>query len=82
MNLFSSFFYFLELLNNNSKSNKLHDQIFWYKAEPHSDFKLGSKEFWDISKDLNSDDEDESYDPNSAQKRGAGPRISVKKSRW
>jgi hypothetical protein len=70
------------VVNNNAKSNKLQDQIFWYKAEPHSDFKLGSKEFWDISKDLNSDDEDESYDPNSAQKRGAGPRINVKKSRW
>ena len=70
------------VVNNNAKSNKLQDQIFWYKAEPHGDFKLGSKEFWDISKDLNSDDEDESYDPNSSKKRGAGPKISVKKSRW
>ena len=70
------------VVNNNAKSNKLQDQIFWYKAEPHGDFKLGSKEFWDISKDLNSDDEDDSYDPNSSKKRGAGPKISVKKSRW
>jgi hypothetical protein len=70
------------VVNNNAKSNKLQDQIFWYKAEPHGDFKLGSKEFWEISKDLNSDDEDESYDPSNAHKRGAGPKISVKKSRW
>ena len=70
------------VINNNSKSNKLQDQIFWYKAEPHADFKLGSKQFWDLSKDLNSDDEEESYDPNSVKKRGAGPKINVKKSKW
>ena len=70
------------VINNNSKSNKLQDQIFWYKAQAHTNFRLGSKEFWDLSKDINSDDEDEIYDPNSVQKRGAGPKISVKKSKW
>ena len=70
------------VINNNSKSNKLQDQIFWYKAQNHTNFKLGSKEFWELSKDINSDDEDEIYDPNSAQKRGAGPKIQVKKNKW
>jgi hypothetical protein len=70
------------VINNNSKSNKLQDQIFWYKADHHGDFKLGSKEFWEISKDLNSDDEDEMYDPSNDKKRGAGPKINVRKSRW
>lgn len=69
------------VIDNNSKSNKLQDQIFWYKAEPHGDFKLGSKEFWEASKDLDSDDE-EPYDPN-AGRNNKGPRISVKKkSKW
>jgi hypothetical protein len=71
------------VINNNVKSNKLHDQIFWYKAEPHTDFKLGSKEFWELSKDINSDDEDEIYDP--VAQRGQhqrGPKINVRKSRW
>ena len=67
------------VVSNNSKSNKLEDQIFWYKASPHKDFKLGSKEFWDMSKDLGSDDEEETYDPTTSRK---GPRINVKKSRW
>ena len=70
------------VINNNSKSNKLQDQIFWYKAEPHTNFKLGSKEFWEISKDIDSDDDDDLYDPNSAARRGTGPKISVKKSKW
>ena len=70
------------VINNNAKSNKLQDQIFWYKAQNHSNFRLGSKEFWELSKDINSDEEDEVYDPNSAQKRGSGPKIQVKKSKW
>jgi len=70
------------VINNNSKSNKLQDQVFWYKAENHNDFKLGSKEFWELSKGVNSDDEDEKYDPNSIKKRGAGPKINVKKTKW
>ena len=67
------------VVSNNAKSNKLEDQIFWYKATKHGDFKLGSKEFWEMSKNLDSDDEEESYDPNSQVR---GPRINVKKSKW
>jgi len=70
------------VINNNSNSNKLHDQIFWYKANSHKDFKLGAKEFWEMSKDINSDDDDELYNPEASRKKGAGPRINVKKSKW
>lgn len=71
------------VINNNAKSNKLDDQIFWYKAANHGDFKLGAKEFWELSKDIGSDDDDdEPYDPNAARKQ-RGPRINVKKtSKW
>jgi hypothetical protein len=69
------------VINNNVKSNKLQDQIYWYKADSHKDFKLGSREFWEISKDLNSDDEEELYDPNIRTNR-SGPKINVKKNRW
>jgi len=70
------------VINNNSKSNKLQDQVFWYKADAHNDFKLGSKEFWELSKDMQSDDEDEKYDPGNVKKRGQGTKISVKKTKW
>ena len=69
------------VINNNAKSNKLNDQIFWYKAENHPDFKLGSKEFWDLSKDMGSDDEGEAYDPSKSKKKNA-TNINVKKSKW
>ena len=69
------------VINNNAKSNKLQDQIFWYKAQQHGPFKLGSKEFWEISKNLGSDDEyEKSYDPATAKSKG--PKINVKKSKW
>jgi len=70
------------VINNNAKSNKLQDQVFWYKADNHGDFKLGSKEFWELSKNIGSDDEDEQYDPNNVKKKGQGPKISVKKTKW
>jgi len=70
------------VINNNAKSNKLNDQIFWYKAENRPSFRLGSKEFWDISKEMGSDDEGEQYDPSKSKKRNA-VSINVKKStRW
>ena len=71
------------VINNNSKSNKLQDQIFWYRAEPHGPFKLGSKEFWELSKNINSDDEEmETYDPTANRKKNS-VQISVKKkTKW
>jgi hypothetical protein len=70
------------VIHNGSKSNKLQDQVFWYKADAHNDFKLGAKEFWEMSKNLGDADEEESYDPNKVKKRAAGPRIDVKKTKW
>ena len=37
------------VINNNAKSNKLEDQVFWYKASEHDDFKLGAQEYWDYA---------------------------------
>lgn len=67
------------VINNNSKSNKLTDQIFWYKAEPHANFKLGSKEFWELSKNMPPEDKDK-YDPKAVKKNVQ--QIQVKKTRW
>jgi hypothetical protein len=68
------------VINNNAKSNKLQEQVFWYKADSHGDFKLGSKEFWELSKNYNSDEE-EQYNPDNEKKRGA-TKINVRKSKW
>ena len=70
------------VIDNNSKSNKLIDQIFWYKAEKRTDFKLGSKEFWELSKDIVSDDEDgDQYNPDAGRRKNV-QKINVRKSKW
>jgi hypothetical protein len=70
------------VIHNNAKSNKLTDQVYWYKASSHPDFKLGSKQFWDLSKQYSSEKSEPVYDPSSAQKRRPGQTINVKKSRY
>jgi hypothetical protein len=71
------------VINNNAKSNQLKDQIFWYKAEGSKPpFKLGSKEFWDISKSMGDDDDDEEYDPSKDKKKKNAQQITVKKNKW
>ena len=67
------------VIHNNAKSNSIQDMCFWYKAETHPDFKLGGKEYWDMSKGLDSDDDEEAYDPSKTTKRLKGPPINVKK---
>jgi len=70
------------VINNNVKTNKLQDQVFWYKADGHNDFRLGSKEYWNLSKGYDSDDDDEKYDPDANKKKKNGQNIKVKKSKW
>ena len=73
------------VINNNAKSNKLEDQVFWYKAEPHDDFQLGASEFWQYhSQNFNPDfdDEDESMNINEMRSSKKGPIINVKKNTY
>jgi len=71
------------VIHNGSKSNKIQDQIFWYKADTRPDFKLGSKQFWEASAQLQDDsDEDDEYDPNVGKKKKNGGNIMVKKTKW
>ena len=38
------------VIDNTTRSNKIHEQVYWYKAQDHADFKLGSKQFWDVKR--------------------------------
>lgn len=71
------------VIDNTTKSNKLQDQVFWYKAEDHGNFTMCSAEAWQLhnANSKNSDDEDdeELYTPEMFHKNKKTPRISVKK---
>ena len=65
----------------NSESNKLQDQVFWYKASPHPDFRIGAKEFWDAHRDNfgnDTDDDEEMFDASQYEKKNK-VRLSVNK---
>lgn len=36
------------VIDNTTKSNKIEDQVFWYKAANHPSFKLGAPVFWKV----------------------------------
>ena len=69
------------VMNNNTRSNKLEDSIFWYKAAIQGDFRIGAPEFWKHNATFYRDREEEdvnSYDPASG-KHLRGPSILVRK---
>ena len=47
------------VINNNAQSNKLTDQVFWYKADKRPDFKIGSPEYWAYSKNNYTEDNEQ-----------------------
>jgi hypothetical protein len=54
------------VIDNNAKSNKLEDQVFWYKAAPRPDFRMCAPELWVHSaNNMRDDDEGDDFDPAS-----------------
>ena len=72
------------VINNNAKSNRIEDQVFWYKAEPHCPFRIGASEFWKLSEEIcgegEEDDEDGGMFDASTIKQKRGPQVSVRKA--
>lgn len=70
------------VINNTTKSNKLEDQVFWYKADEHPSYTIGSKEMWELhNQQINDDgmeDDEDMFDMDQFKKRSQH-RINVKK---
>jgi len=66
---------------NGIQSNKLEDQVFWYKASDHPPFKMCDDSLWVDNKPFSSAmlAQDE-YSQGSVQKKNSGPWIHVKKT--
>ena len=70
------------VLQINSASNKLEDQVFWYKAKNHDNFRIAIDEFWIISEEKEKEKlrreeaEEEMFDIGQLQKKG--PKVNVK----
>ena len=65
---------------NNVSSNRLEDQVFWYKADDHPPFRMFDQSLWVDNKPFQSamlalDD----YNPMAFKKKNAGPSVWVRK---
>lgn len=68
------------VISNNAKSNMLEDQVFWYKAEGHDDFKIGAPAFWDYhNRNYNEEQDEDEFDPSRINARRNKVYINVNK---
>ena len=71
------------VIHNNAKSNKLEDQVFWYKASDHEDFRVGAAEYWEYhTRNNDEQDEDDHYqefDTRDPRARKRGTRVNIHK---
>jgi hypothetical protein len=72
------------VIDNTSKSNKLEDNIFWYEADDHPPFTVGSKEYWlihnqNIADDCEDEPEEEMFDIKSYSQKKNTQCINIKK---
>ena len=75
------------VIDNKVQSNKLEDQVYWYKASDHSSFQMCSQELWDIQaleeekKEMGygTQEAEEPYNPDALKIKKNVPKISVYK---
>ena len=67
------------VLKNNTNSNYLKDQVFWYRAGKPRTFKIGHRQFWEMSESLGGDDADDDIAlPGVNNKKGV--QVNVRKT--
>jgi len=68
------------VLDNTSKSNRIEDCVFWYKAKIRKNFRVGSDAMWaEHKKNYTKKSSTEKNDPNAAARNRNSQRITVKK---
>lgn len=74
------------VINNISRSSKLEDCVFWFEADVHPPFSVGSREFWQKHNECaaadNDDDAEEQFDPllYQSKKNKNIPMLNIKKT--
>jgi hypothetical protein len=69
------------VIDNTTKSNKIEDMVYWYKADEHGAFKIGAPAFWEYHNNnfTSADTEHEPDLSDVARAKRKGPVVSVKK---
>ena len=72
------------VIHNSSRSNKLEEQVFWYKADAHENFRTCTPEAWVYSQENYIEDDEDLEDNNTSleeyiQSKRKGPYLKIKK---
>ena len=68
------------VIHNGSKSNKLEDQVYWYKADNHENFRVCCPEAWEFSdQNYNPDEDEDNQDVSQLYKKKAKVNLRIKK---
>ena len=68
------------VIHNGAKSNKIEDQVFWYKADNHEDFKICCQEAWEYSnQNYNPNEDDENYNVADLYRKKNKVNLKIKK---
>lgn len=68
------------VIDNTTKSNKIEDMVFWYKADEHPSFKIGAPAFWEYHSNNYTGGTNDDPDIDDVRRdRQRGPVINVKK---
>jgi hypothetical protein len=68
------------VLDNTSKSNKIEDVVFWYKAKLGHKFRMGSPALWEHHNRNYDKNHDKPADPVSLKKKANAPTVTVTKT--
>jgi hypothetical protein len=70
------------VIDNTTRSNKIEDMVFWYKAKEPPAFKIGAPAFWQYAAanyDTSSDDRDNADDLDHMGSKRNAPNIIINK---
>ena len=68
------------VIHNGAKSNKLEDQVYWYKADNHEDFRVCCPEAWEFSdQNYNMEENEDNQDVSELYKKKNKVNIKIKK---
>jgi hypothetical protein len=64
---------------NNAKSNNIEDQVFWYKAEDHPNFRIGAPAFWKYHDENYTKGDEDEFDASAINRKRNRTVINVQK---
>jgi hypothetical protein len=69
------------VIHNGSKSNKLEEQVYWYKANDHTDFRVCCQEAWDYSdQNYTPEDDDAELELQDYYRKKSKVNLKIKKN--